>query len=113
MSYGHHIEGQVEFLTTAAGGRKGPAFSGYRPQFYYSCHDWDAQQDYPDVKEVNPGDTVRVLFTFLSPSEHLGKVVIGMPFLIREGARTVAYSTNNSQSAPATSAIRSGLKMTE
>jgi len=93
MSYGHHIEGLVEFLPTEAGGRNGPAFSGYRPQFYYAGHDWDAQHEYPDVKEVRPGDTVRVLFTFLSPKEHLGKVRIGMPFLIREGARTVAYGT--------------------
>ena len=91
MSNGPHIEGMVEFLTTEAGGRKGPAFSGYRPQFYYAGRDWDANQEYPDVKQVNPGDTVRTIFSFLSPSEHWGMVEVGMPFLIREGARTVAY----------------------
>jgi translation elongation factor EF-Tu-like GTPase len=91
MSYGPHIEGLVEFLPTEAGGRKGPAFSGYRPQFYYACHDWDARQEYPEVQQVNPGDTVRVIFTFVSPAEHWGKLYVGMPFLIREGARTVAY----------------------
>ncbi len=91
MRYGKHIEGIVEFLPTAAGGRKGPALSGYRPQFYYAGHDWDANQEYPDVQQVNPGDTVRVVFTFLSPKEHWGKITAGMPFLIREGARTVAY----------------------
>ena len=91
MAYGKHIEGIVEFLPTEAGGRKGPAFSGYRPQFYYAGHDWDANQEYPDVQQVNPGDTVRVVFTFLSPKEHWGRIAVGMPFLIREGARTVAY----------------------
>lgn len=91
MSYGLHIEGMVEFLTTEAGGRNKLAFSGYRPQFYYAGHDWDANQEYPDVKQVNPGDTVRTIFTFLSPSEHWGKVEVGIPFLIREGTRTVAY----------------------
>lgn len=34
---------------------------------------------------------MRVIFRFLSPEEHWGKIEIGMPFLIREGARTVAY----------------------
>jgi len=91
MSLKPHIEGLVEFLPTEAGGRKGPAFSGYRPQFYYAGHDWDAHQEYPEVSQVNPGDTVRVFFTFSSPSEHCEKIYIGMPFLIREGARTVAY----------------------
>lgn len=81
----------VEFIPSEAGGRSTPALSGYRPQFYYHGHDWDAEQQYPDVKQVNPGDTVRVIFTFLSPEEHWGKIEIGMPFLIREGARTVAY----------------------
>jgi translation elongation factor EF-Tu-like GTPase len=86
-----HIEAQVEFLTTQAGGRKGPAFSGYRPQFYYSGCDWDADQRYPDVEQGCPGDTVRALLTFLSPDAHWGNIDIGMPFLVREGTRTVAF----------------------
>src|SRR5689334_1063591 len=60
-------EGDVTFLTTADGGRSGPAFSGYRPQFHYDGHDWDAVNTYPDVAQVNPGDRVRVVFSFLSP----------------------------------------------
>ena len=32
---------------------------------------------------------MRAYFGFLSPKEHLGKVHVGMEFLIREGSRTV------------------------
>ena len=66
-----------------------PAFTGYRPQFYYNGHDWDAPHIYPDVMQVNPGKTVRAYLGFLSPKEHLGKVYVGMDFLVREGSRTV------------------------
>lgn len=83
------IEAEIYFLTPQEGGRETPVFNGYRPQFYYNENDWDAQHIYPDVEQVNPGDTVRVYLGFLSPKEHLGKVHVGMEFLIREGARTV------------------------
>jgi len=86
-----HIEAEIEFVTTEAGGRKGSAFSGYRPQFYYHGSDWDAEQVYPDTEEVLPGDTVRTHLRFMSPKEHFGNVSVGMPFLVREGFRTVAY----------------------
>lgn len=91
MNYNADIECEVTYIPTEAGGRKKPAFSGYRPQFYYDGHDWDAIQNYPDVEQVNPGDTVRVIFTFLSPDQHFGKIEPGTLFLIREGTRTVGY----------------------
>jgi hypothetical protein len=31
------------FLRTEEGGKTRPAFSGYRPQFYYEGEDWDAE----------------------------------------------------------------------
>ncbi|MEP4548149.1 MAG: elongation factor Tu [Saccharospirillum sp.] len=83
------IEAEIYFLTAEEGGRSTPAFTGYRPQFYYNEHDWDASHVYPDVEVANPGETVRAYLGFLSPQEHLGKVHVGMKFLIREGARTV------------------------
>jgi Elongation factor Tu C-terminal domain len=85
------IEAEVTFLPTQAGGRHTPALSGYRPQFYYDGLDWDALQFYPDVGQVNPGDTVRVHLTFLRPEAHAGKIKPGTLFLIREGQRTVGY----------------------
>jgi len=71
------------------GGRSKPAQSNYRPQFYYNGRDWDAPHLYPDVEQAYPGETVRAYIGFLSPQEHLGKIHIGMEFLIREGTRTV------------------------
>ena len=78
-------------MTTEAGGRSKAARSGYRPQFYYNGMDWDAEHRYPDVEEVLPGDTVKVHLRFVSPHEHYGRISEGMPFLIREGTRTVAF----------------------
>lgn len=53
--------------------------------------DWDAEHSYPEAERVFPGDTVVAHLRFLSPQEHHGEVSVGMPFLVREGARTVAY----------------------
>ena len=89
MKIPHDIETEIYFLTPAEGGRSSPAFDDYRPQFYYGGHDWDARHLYPDVKQVNPGDTVKAYLGFLSPAEHVGKVHPNMTFEIREGARTV------------------------
>src|SRR5262245_11497935 len=90
MPRARDIEVELRFLTTAEGGRKGPAFSGYRPQFYYDGHDWDAVHEYPDVEQVNPGDTVRAFLAFLSPTEHLRKLMPGKSFQCREGQRVIA-----------------------
>lgn len=89
MKIPRDIEAEIYFLTPEEGGRTTPAFNKYRPQFYYNSGDWDAQHEYPDVEEVKPGETVRVFLAFMSPQEHLGKIHVGMEFLIREGARTV------------------------
>ena len=86
-----HIEARIEFVTTEAGGRKGFALSGYRPQFYYHGQNWDAEQTYPEAEKVFPGDTVKAHLRFLSPKSHFGNIDVGMPFLVREGVRTVAF----------------------
>ena len=93
MNRPRDIEVEITFLPTAHGGRQGPAFNGYRPQFYYAGRDWDAPHEYPDVSQVNPGDTVRAFLAFLSPKEHVGKIRPGMAFLIREGGRILGYGS--------------------
>jgi translation elongation factor EF-Tu-like GTPase len=93
MNRARDIEVDVTFLPTEHGGRRGPAFNDYRPQFYYAGHDWDAPHEYPDVVQVNPGETVRAFLCFLSPHEHVGKVKPGMAFLIREGQTVVGYGS--------------------
>src|ERR1017187_712232 len=90
-AYPPDIEAEISFVPTEQGGRSKPAFSGYRPQFYYDGHDWDADQEYPDVESVLPGQTVRALLRFLSPDAHVGRVAPGTKFEVREGARVVAH----------------------
>ena len=106
IAYPRDIEVLLHYLTAEAGGRSAPAFSGYRPQFFYNGRDWDAVHTYPDVERASPGETVRAFLAFLSPDEHVGHISVGMPFLIREGARTVAYGTVTSLIELATSAQR-------
>jgi len=93
MNRQRDIEAEVTFLPTAHGGRRGPVFGDYRPQFYYAGHDWDARHEYPDVSQVSPGDTARVYLAFLSPGEHVGKLRPGMAFLVREGSKIVAFGS--------------------
>jgi len=85
------IEAEITFVPTGQGGRSTPAFSGYRPQFYYDEQDWDAEQEYPDVDSALPGQTVRTLLRFSNPDAHVGRVHPGLEFQVREGARVVAH----------------------
>jgi elongation factor Tu len=91
MALPRDIEVEMTFLPTEHGGRKGPAVSGYRPQFYYDGRDWDASHEYVEVERVFPGQTVRAYLTFASPQAHIGKLRPGQAFLIREGNKAVAY----------------------
>jgi elongation factor Tu len=84
------IEAEITFVPTEQGGRSAPAFTGYRPQFYYDGQDHAATQEYPDVESVLPGQTVRALLLFGRPDIHVGHVHVGMEFEVREGARIVA-----------------------
>jgi translation elongation factor EF-Tu-like GTPase len=86
-----HIEVELILLPKGHGGRASPAGQGYRPQFYYDNGDWDAFYEYAVDSEVPLGQWVPALLTFLSPDQHRGRVFVGMPFLMREGNRTVGY----------------------
>ena len=89
MTLQKDIEAEIYFLTTEEGGKTKPAFNDFSLEFSYNNQNWVARHTYPDVAQVNPGDTVRTYLQFLSPKEHLGKVTIGMKFEVREGIRTV------------------------
>lgn len=84
-------EAEITFLPTEHGGRSSAVRSGYRGQFYYGGHDWDAIQSFPDTQEVCPGETARAYIAFLSPGEHVGRLEPGTIFLVREGNRVVGY----------------------
>jgi translation elongation factor EF-Tu-like GTPase len=86
-----HIEARIHFLSTAAGGRTHPVATGYRPQFYYENNEGDAVHEYIGKEWVQPGESVTARLRFVVPELHIHKLHMGMPFLIREGSRTVAY----------------------
>ena len=85
------VEALITFVSTEAGGRKTPAFSGYRPQIYYGGHNWDVLHQYGPQECILPGQTATVYLTFLSPEYHVGQVYPGKVFQVREGARIVAH----------------------
>lgn len=87
---GPHFEAEVTYLPAEHGGRRFPAFTGYRPQFYYNGRDRDDEHEYPDVTEVPPNCPARTLLTFVSPERH-DAVHPDMAFLLREGNRVVGY----------------------
>jgi translation elongation factor EF-Tu-like GTPase len=87
----YNIEVDVTFLTAEQGGRKTPVFPGYRPQFYYDDHDWDALYDYGDVAQIALGQTVTLRVRLLSPHAHSGRLHPGTPFQLREGHRIVGH----------------------
>src|SRR5262245_7944996 len=89
----YHVEAEIHFLPSEAGGRQSSVRRGYRPQFYYEGQSWDAVHDYPGREEVNPGETVLALLSFLSPRQHRGRVRPGLTFELREGDRVVGTGT--------------------
>ena len=91
QNFPRDVEAEITFLTTEEGGRKTPAFSGYRPQFYVDGQDFVVVHKFFDGTEpVYPGQTVKAYLSFTYP-EYLVKVLHpGKEFLIREGQRVIA-----------------------
>jgi elongation factor Tu len=91
----HEIEAEIRYLTTEEGGRTTGIFSGYRGQFFYEGDDYDGFQYFPDVLDgamVSLGKTVRALIRFrqeMWEAVHAKRIIVGMPFQIREGNKTV------------------------
>ncbi len=52
--------------------------------------DYTAIQEYPDAEVVLPGEGVRALMTLIEPSLHIGKLVPGTEFVLREGFHVIA-----------------------
>ncbi len=78
--------GQVYVLTEKEGGRHGPFFAGYRPQFYFRTTDVTGTISLPaDVEMCRPGDNVNLTVELITPIA----IEKGLRFAIREGGRTV------------------------
>ena len=83
-----HIEFEAEVyaLTKEEGGRHKPFLTGYKPQFYIRTTDVTGEVKLPEaVAMVNPGDTVQMNITLITPVAMEEK----MRFAIREGGKTV------------------------
>ncbi|GLY82670.1 elongation factor Tu [Actinoallomurus iriomotensis] len=80
---------EVYVLGTEEGGRSGPFFSGYRPQFHLRTTDVPGEIELGEGGMALPGDTVTM-------TVDLGRAVAldeGLGFAIREGRRTVGAGT--------------------
>ncbi|NNF58748.1 MAG: elongation factor Tu [Rhodothermaceae bacterium] len=80
-------------VPTEEGGRRSPAFSGYRPSHDFGRSDGlnDAQHEYPDDDLLHPGETGRALLRLLAPDLQHGRLFEGMTFTVQEGSRIVGY----------------------
>jgi elongation factor Tu len=80
------FEAEVYCLTKEEGGRHKPFLTGYKPQFYIRTTDVTGEVKLPEaVAMVNPGDTVNMNVTLITPVAMEEK----MRFAIREGGKTV------------------------
>jgi elongation factor Tu len=80
------FEAEVYALTKEEGGRHKPFLTGYKPQFYIRTTDVTGEVKLPEaVAMVNPGDTVNMNVTLITPVAMEEK----MRFAIREGGKTV------------------------
>jgi len=84
-----HSKARAELfvLTKKEGGRHGPIFKGYKPQFFFGTTDVTGSiEDLGTLKMLSPGDHAEVGLEFLKP---VG-MEAGMRFAVREGGKTVA-----------------------
>jgi elongation factor Tu len=80
---------EVYVLGTAEGGRGGPFFTAYRPQFHIRTTDVPGQIDMGEGGMALPGDTVTMTVDLGRPIA----LAEGLGFAIREGRRTVGAGT--------------------
>lgn len=81
----------LTYLTAEQGGRKTPAFSGYRPQvkFEFAEMQTSGQQTFIDRQIVYPGDTVEAEIKIISVDYFAGQLKEKMSFEFREGSTVI------------------------
>src|SRR5436305_1715902 len=65
-----HAIARITLRRTEDGGRINPVTSGYRGQFFYDDHDWDANYIFASDDWIQPGETAEAIIQFLSPEAH-------------------------------------------
>jgi translation elongation factor EF-Tu-like GTPase len=86
------LEADVTYVTTAEGGRKTPAKSGYRPTCDFGvpgvCN--DSAHFFVGRTWVAPGESVLTKIHLISPESLKGRLHVGQSFEVKEGARVTA-----------------------
>ena len=82
---------ELKYLTAEEGGRKTPAFSGYRPQikFEFAERQTSGQQTFLNKDTVYPGDTVEAAIKIISVEYFENTLTEGMSFDFREGSKVI------------------------
>ena len=88
-----HAEAELFVLPESDGGRKSPFFSGYRPCIAFDDVYNGLTINLLDAESLGGGDTGRVSLSFTYLPAFVGRIRVGMPFDIAEGARVVARET--------------------
>ena len=82
-----HAEAELFVLPESDGGRKSPFFSGYRPCIAFDDVYNGLTINLLDAESLGGGDTGRVSLSFTYLPAFVGRIRVGMPFDIAEGAR--------------------------
>lgn len=94
MNRSHDIEGEFYAFPSSKGGRKTPAFSGYRPQ--HKIHDnyqTSGQHEYLNAAQVAPGETVSTKVWLLTPDVYPNSLWVGREIGVFEGVSQVGTLT--------------------
>lgn len=101
---------QVYLLTPEEGGRKTPAWVGYRPQCWFPVDSDDCSCTsgiwlLMDKERLAPGETTQIDIGIVSKDAYKGRLLIGMLFRLTEGATEIGrgrileiYNQNLAQS---------------
>ncbi len=87
------VEAEFTMLATSAGGRQGPAFSGYRPA--HKVRDdylTSGEHQYLDSEQVFPGQTARCTISFLTPEVYPQCLWVGRVLDVQEGRHLVGHA---------------------
>src|ERR1700752_4300693 len=82
---------KLKYFTPEQGGRKTPAWSGYRPQvkFSFSEMQTSGQQTFLDKEIVHPGETVTAEIAIIATEFFKNKLSVGQSFEFREGPHII------------------------
>ncbi|RZJ31140.1 MAG: hypothetical protein EOO48_02975 [Flavobacterium sp.] len=90
-----HFIALLTYAKSEDGGLKIPAMSGYRPKIRFPFHngEFSAIQNFIDVENVFPGDTVSAEVTLVDPANSLEKLYEGLDFDFFHNDELIGHGT--------------------